>query len=145
MSSPSAFDAAQPRIADGADQVELLLPVRAELWVLARMSASAIASRLDFGFDAVEDLRLAIDELCNSCAAGAGPESRLRLEYRWDGDTIHVACEVAPIEPGTPVAADTLALSARILDALVDDHGIDPVDARSRRGWLTKTRVPLGG
>ena len=145
MSSPSAFDAPQPRIADSADQVELLLPVRAELWVLARMSASAIASRLDFGFDAVEDLRLAIDELCNSCAAGAAPESRLRLEYRWDGDTIHVACEVAPIEPDTPVAADTLALSARILDALVDDHGIDPVEARSRRGWLTKTRMPLDG
>lgn len=126
-----------------ADRVEMLLPVRPELWVLARMSASAIASRLDFGFDAVEDLRLAIDELCNSCAVSAASESRLRLEYSWDKDTIHVACEVAPITDEPKVGGDTLDLSARILDALVDEHGVGPVEDGRRHGWLTKHRPPL--
>lgn len=143
MSSTQAFEPERSSLEE-SEHVELLLPVRAELWVLARMSASAIASRLDFGFDAVEDLRLAIDELCNSCAAGAAAESRLRLVYRWDIDTIHVACEVAPIGPVSAIAADTLELSARILDALVDDHGIEPVADGRRKGWLTKSRQELG-
>ena len=144
MSSSRAFEPDVRRLYKASEHVELLLPVRPELWVLARMSASAIASRLDFGFDAVEDLRLAIDELCNSCAAGAAADSRLRLVYRWDDDTIHVACEVSPIGPASLVAADTLELSARILDALVDEHGIDPVDGGRRKGWLTKSRPTLG-
>ena len=144
MSATEAPGSEVPAAGSAEEHVELALPVRPELWVLARMSASAIASRLDFGFDAVEDLRLAIDELCNSCAAGSSAESRLRLEYRWDEDTIHVACEVAPIGPIASTATDTLDLSARILDALVDDHGIEPVDDDRRRGWLTKRR-PLAG
>lgn len=143
MSATGAPEPGGTAIESTADHVELRLPVRPELWVLARMSASAIASRLDFGFDAVEDLRLAIDELCNSCAAGAAPDSRLQLHYRWDEDTIHVACEVAPIGPISSGAADTLELSARILDALVDGHGIDPSDGGRRKGWLTKRRPPL--
>ena len=144
MSATEAPGSEVPAAGSAEEHVELALPVRPELWVLARMSASAIASRLDFGFDAVEDLRLAIDELCNSCAAGAAADSRLRLVYRWDDDTIHVACEVSPIGPASPVAADTLELSARILDALVDEHGIDPVDDGRRKGWLTKSRPTLG-
>ena len=144
MSAAEAPGAGGPAVGRERDHVALHLPVRPELWALARMSASAIASRLDFGFDAVEDLRLAIDELCNSCAAGADTESRLELHYRWDEDTIHVACEVDPIGPVSPGASDTLELSARILDALVDDHGIEPADGDGRRGWLTKRRPPLG-
>lgn len=125
---------------NAADHVELLLPVRPELWVLARMSASAIASRLDFGFDAVEDLRLAIDELCNACAAGASEASRLQLDYRWDEDTIHVTCTVGPITEEPTTGEDTLELSMRILDALVDSHGMDPIEDERQRGWLTKRR-----
>lgn len=143
MSATEAPGAGGTVVEHGGDHVALHLPVRPELWVLARMSASAIASRLDFGFDAVEDLRLAIDELCNSCAAGAASESRLELHYRWDEDTIHVACNVNAIGPASPGANDTLELSARILDALVDDHGIEPVVGDRRRGWLTKRRPPL--
>ncbi|MCU1490980.1 MAG: anti-sigma regulatory factor [Acidimicrobiaceae bacterium] len=130
-------------LGDSGDFVELQLPVHPELWALARMSASAIAARLDFGVDAVEDLRLAIDELCNSCAAGADGTSRLQLDYRWDEDSIHVACAVAPVaEDGAAEEASlsSLDLSRRILDALVDDHDVEAVKAGQRRGWLVKRR-----
>ncbi|HUZ20737.1 MAG TPA: hypothetical protein VMU75_09240 [Acidimicrobiales bacterium] len=128
-----------------ANRVELVLPVRPELWLLARMSASAIASRLDFGVDAVEDLRLAIDELCNSCALGALAESRLRLDYTWDDDAIDVACSVAPVTDhalSRDGPLDPLELSARILEALVDEHEIGDIKGGQRRGWLTIRRSP---
>ncbi len=137
----TARTAATP--AAGSDSaVRLVLPVRAELWVLARMSASALATRLDFSLDAVDDLRLAIDELCNSCAAGAEPASVLCLDYSWDDDSLHVSCAVEPVADGppSPGAAVSLGLSAAILEALVDEHEIGPVVDGRRLGWLTKRR-----
>ncbi len=49
-----------------SDTVELTLPVRADLVVLARFAAGTIASRADFDVEEIEDLRLAVDELCVS-------------------------------------------------------------------------------
>ena len=51
------------RSATLSQRVELALPAQPELLFLARMTAAAVASRAEFGFDQVEDLRLAIDEL----------------------------------------------------------------------------------
>jgi serine/threonine-protein kinase RsbW len=144
MSATQAPAAGGDPLSSKTERVELYLPVLAELRVLARMSASAIASRLDFGVDAVEDLRLAIDELCTSCAIGANEESRLLLEYAWDDDTIRVTCEVSPVQSVVASLDETLDLSARILDALVDAHGIEPVDGERRKGWLTKSRPARG-
>lgn len=133
-------------VGDDESHVELVLPVRAELWVLARMSASAIAARLDFGVDAVEDLRLAIDELCNSCAVGAEASSRLRLDYTWDSDSVHVSCQVEPVADRAHARDphSSLELSERILDALVEEHAIEEVKEGRRRGWLTKHRLAEG-
>lgn len=123
------------------EHVELVLPVRPELWILARMSASAIAAKLDFGIDAIEDLKLAIDELCNSCAVGATTESRLRLDYRFDEDSVRVSCAVAPVlDVPDEEALQTVALSSRILGAFVDEYAIEEVKESRRRGWLTKRR-----
>ena len=128
---------------DEQSHVELVLPVRPELWVLARMSASAIAARLDFGVDAVEDLRLAIDELCNSCAVGSEADSRMRLDYHWDADSVHVSCQVAPVADRAHGSDphSSHELSERILDALVEEHEIEGVKDGTRRGWLTKRRL----
>ena len=126
-----------------ADHVSLELPAQPEWWALARISASAIATRLDFGVDAVEDLRLAIDELCNSCAVGAGADSRLELDYRVDDEGLHVTCAVSPIGSvlvDDPATNASLELSGRILDALVDAHAIEEVKDRRRRGWLSMRR-----
>jgi serine/threonine-protein kinase RsbW len=158
-------DPADPWDAAGDDEhtVVLSLPAQPELWSLARMTASGIASRLDFEVEEIEDLRLAIDELCGSCALGKHTSGRIELSYRWDDRAIEVVCrvEAAPagrsdavavhaVEPlGTPgSAAGELSvdeLSARLLDALVDAHGIEPFDGLRRRGWLRKSRSRVDG
>ena len=48
------------------DIVELTIPVKADLVVLARLTAATVASRADFDVEEIEDLRLAVDELCIS-------------------------------------------------------------------------------
>ena len=146
MSSSRAFEPDVRGVDEASEHVELLLPVRPELWVLARMSASAIASRLDFGFYAVEDLRLAIDELCSPLVGHNGRPGQLRLRYEWDEKTLEVSCLLdVGATPGETTRhelrpeAEEGELSDRILDALVDEHGHSVTDT-GHRVWLRKRR-----
>jgi hypothetical protein len=140
---------------EAQERVELSMPVRPEPWALARLTVSTIASRLDFGYEDVEDLRLAIDELCTSCAAGSGPASRLRLCFESDPDSLRVECVVDHVSERVEVAADEEALgdaslggitvgelSRMILAELVDRYSVGPAVSGERRGYLEKRRPP---
>lgn len=127
-----------------ADEVELVLPARSDLLSLARLTVATVASRADFDFEAVEDLRLAIDELCSPFVGSDDSTGRLRLAYRWDADEIEVSCRVS----GAVAAAagtdggEERELSDRILDALVDEHGSRVEDGGVCHLWLRKRRRP---
>ncbi|MFZ0664521.1 MAG: ATP-binding protein [Acidimicrobiales bacterium] len=137
------------------DHVELTLPARPDFLVLARMTVGAVAARAEMAVDDIEDLRLAIDELCLS-AVGENQEGRLELRYDWDPSGMEVSCTFKPSDAngGRPEASGNGAttfdsesvenlgtlptdLSERILDALVDEHGRDVVDGDSR-AWFRK-------
>ncbi|HEY7915792.1 MAG TPA: ATP-binding protein [Acidimicrobiales bacterium] len=124
------------------DRIELSLPASAELLVLARLTAATVASRAGFDVEEVEDLRLAVDELCISMVEeGAG--GRLRIEFVRDAGLIEVSCghEPEPGGAGSVTGDPTLRdLSARILDALVDEHGRDTRGGQ-KRAWLRKQRA----
>ena len=47
-----------------AEEVRLLIPAAPGYLRLARLTAAAVASRMGFTFDEVEDLRIAVDEVC---------------------------------------------------------------------------------
>lgn len=129
------------------DGVELSIPATATLLHLARMTAAVVAARADLELDDVEDLRLAVDELCLPFLNPAeGREGRLLLRYGWDGETIEISC-TQTAGPQT-VRVDDLVrdeLSEQILDALVDEHGVTVSDGQSG-AWLRMRRpAPAGG
>lgn len=150
MSSPAP---AGPAPGEGEDEtggtVELSFPVRPDLVFLARMTGTAVASRAGFGIDQVEDLRLAIDELCLTVTGGGEDgRRRLRLSFEWGDHAIRVHGRLeAPAGDGaTPAAtpeteaeATSTELSERILDALVDEHGSEHVDGVTR-AWMVVRR-----
>ena len=123
----------------GTISVDLAFPVQADLVVLARLAAATLASRAGFGIEDIEDLRLAVEELCLSLVGGR-EEGRLRLSYECEGDAIEVACWYedgdAPSSARRAAAGD---LSLRILDALVDEHGHGLREGRTG-AWLRKRR-----
>src|SRR5207244_330326 len=53
----------EERLGTGGD-VRLVVPAAPEYLRLVRLTAAGMASRLGFTFDEVEDLRIAVDELC---------------------------------------------------------------------------------
>jgi serine/threonine-protein kinase RsbW len=87
-------------------KIELQIPCSAEYVSVARLAVSAVASRMNFGIDAIDDLKLAVGEACANA-----------IQHAAEGG-IHIVCTIEP---------DHLAVSVR--DCGV---GFDPKAARSR-------------
>ena len=125
------------------DRIELTFPARGDLIVLARLVTSAISARAGFDIEELEDLRLAVGELC--LLTLQGHDSRygdLRLELSVLDDSIGVQCTLEHAAPGgetQPDEDESAVLSQQILDALVDEHGRESQDG-SVRAWLRKRR-----
>lgn len=130
-SSPSMTSAPATRPTGPPAPVELSLPAENDLLVLARFTVSTLASRLEFDIDEIEDLRLAVDELCLLVLAGRR-SGRLLLVFSGEEDRIDVWCHFdGPDGAAAPDPAEGSGeLSARILDALVDEHGSTTRDGR---------------
>lgn len=130
------------------EMVELSFPASVDLVVLARFTAATVAAHAGFDIDEIEDLRLAVDELCVSF----GPlewYSNVRLRFEHDEDLVRIVGEFDRRSmigvDGSPEMTDLVgarrveSLSRQLLDALVDDNGRELVDGR-RVAWLEKRR-----
>lgn len=138
--------------------VELSIAAQPVLLQLVRLTAGVVAARADLDLNDVEDLRLAVDELCLSLMGPMGTNGRLELRYQWDPETVEISCtlrrdddsgETGREEPGAggrPSEASGQAeflrqeLSAQILDALVDEHGEAQSDGHAH-AWLRMQRI----
>jgi serine/threonine-protein kinase RsbW len=125
------------------DRVELTFPARGDLIVLARLVTSAISARAGFDIEELEDLRLAVGELCLLTLQGHDSRyGNLRLDLSVLEDAIGVECTLEHAAPGGeshPDEDESAFLSQQILDALVDEHGRESQDG-SVRAWLRKRR-----
>jgi serine/threonine-protein kinase RsbW len=121
--------------ADGL--IELVLPSDTRLVRVARLVASGVATAAGFDVDEVEDLRIAVDELCTALVEG-GDGSPLLLGFDLgDGHVTVVGSTNA--SSGAAFEPDRLALSRQILAVVADehdlhaDHGQISVRLRKRR------------
>ena len=111
--------------------VRLVVPAAPEYLRLVRLTAAGLASRLGFTFDEVEDLRIAVDELCFHLLGGAGGgngdgdgDRTMALTYSAGEDFITITGSTGLTGP-VPASSD---LSEQILDALVDEHEVSGGD-----------------
>jgi serine/threonine-protein kinase RsbW len=106
----------------GPDEVRLAVPAMPEFLRLARVTAAGLASRLGFSFDQVEDLRLAIDELCFGLTGADGRAGTVEVRFVLREGTLEVEGEGHFDQAHShPVRSE---LSTVILDALVDEHAL---------------------
>jgi serine/threonine-protein kinase RsbW len=65
--------------------VELRIPCRAEWVALARLAAAAVANRLKFSIEEIEDVKLAVAEACTAV-----------IQHENHGEFIELTCETLP-------------------------------------------------
>jgi serine/threonine-protein kinase RsbW len=106
---------------------------------LVRVTAAGLGSRLGFNYDQVEDLRLAIDELCFGLTGASGRPGTVKVRFLVDEDALEVTAE-GFFEDSLEAPPES-EWSKVILAALVDDHelGLGPNGPRFR---LVKRRTP---
>jgi len=102
-------------------EVRLSIPASPEFLRLARLAAAGLASRMGFTYDEVEDLRIAIDELCFSLVGNSGRSGTIVLCY-WMQEGGLVVEGVGQFDDGMGTSPTLSPLSQQILKAVVDEH-----------------------
>jgi len=106
--------------------VELTIPGDARFLRVARMVASSVATLADFDVDAIDDLRIAVDELCGVLVERGGGTS---IDLRFDVEDVAVVvrgeCELGaePVEDD-----DRKALWTQILRVVADRYEVTASD-----------------
>ena len=92
---------------------------------MTRILAAGVASRVGFTLDEVDDLRIAIDELCFSLVGPNGREGTVTVRYRLLPDGLIVEGE-GHFPDGSHHSALLSPLSMQILGAVADECQIEP-------------------
>ncbi len=126
-----------PGMTDPAQIVELRFPADPEFLRLARLTSADLGSRAGLDYEQVDDLRIAVSELCH-LVAGGEPSGVVTLSFHLDGD-----CVVVEGTGPAHGAADS-ALARAIVAAVVDEHDVD-FSGEQPRFRLVKRRPRSGG
>jgi anti-sigma regulatory factor (Ser/Thr protein kinase) len=101
-------------------EVRLEVPAAPEFLRISRIMAAGVASRVGFTLDEVEDLRIAIDEVCFSMVGARGRTGTIALRYLLDADQLVVE-GMGRFSDGLGKEPVVTALSKQILAAVVDE------------------------
>jgi serine/threonine-protein kinase RsbW len=114
------------------ERLELRVPTTATQLPAVRAMAADLALRMDYDLDAVEDLRLAVDEACATLVLVAAGDSPLTVVFETTRAGLHIEAWV-PTAEGVDVPRDGFGWA--VLATLVD-----AVDGRRS----TQAQVPGG-
>ncbi|HJV09614.1 MAG TPA: hypothetical protein VJ653_08025 [Acidimicrobiales bacterium] len=101
-------------------EVRLEVPAAPEFLRISRIMAAGVASRVGFTLDEVEDLRIAIDEVCFSMVGARGRTGTIALRYMLASDQLAVE-GTGRFSDGLGNEPNVSALSKQILAAVVDE------------------------
>ena len=101
------------------DRVVIRIPASIKHVALVRATATSLAAMLDFTYDRITDLHIAIDEICSRILATSAPRaSRLEVTFTIEEDSLRIqACGDAPARPDTPFLT---TWSRAILESVTD-------------------------
>ena len=106
-------------------QTTVRIPARPDYVHVVRAAVASVAARHDFSVDAIDDLRIAVDEACASLLAIPSPATYLtvRIDFADGALVIVVSTDASPSAWPPPGAQQTLAW--QVLSALANDVGFE--------------------
>ena len=84
MNEPAA------RVDDSLGTVELRIPCKAEWVAVARLAVAAVANRLSFSIEEIEDVKLAVAEACTNCIQHARGTGQIKIVCDTQNDSLTV-------------------------------------------------------
>ncbi len=123
------FEKREPNMAERSESIELTLPFKAEYVSIARLVASGVAARIGFDMDVIDDVKVAISEVCNKLVkadSSVASSFRIRFEIEKDRLTVAFACEDKSL--GRLFKEENEELGMYIVAALMDEVEYSPGD-----------------
>jgi serine/threonine-protein kinase RsbW len=111
----------------GTGEIRLEIPAAPEYLRLARLAVADVGARAGWSYEDIDDLRIAVDELCYAIGAGA-EHGRLTLSYQVTDQAIEVQ---GAGNDTTPLAAPG-ELARAIIAAVVDEFDLEVDERRFR-------------
>jgi len=105
----------------GDPAVHLVIPATSRYLRLARLTAAGLAGDLGYPVDAIEDLRIAVDELCAAIIEETPATAELELVYHEteDGLVVEGTCRAL-----TTNAPELHSVARELLNMLADEYTI---------------------
>lgn len=122
------------------DTVSIRIPASPEYIQIVRLIASGLATRLGFTLDDIEDLKIAVDEMCAYLTGTQGRDGELQIRFSVGDDRIEIDGS-GHFTPGVKVRTQLTEFSQRILDTVVDQASLEQTDGHPTF-TLTKSKSP---
>src|SRR6185312_15435437 len=100
------------------EHIELRMPAEPALWPIARQLINVIAARAHFPSATVDDLCIAVSELCTMCAADLDRRSTIALSVDLNPEQIEVECR-ASTDPSGEVDLTPLRIADQYLERIL--------------------------
>jgi len=111
----------------GTGEIRLQIPAAPEYLRLARLAVADVGARAGWSYEDIDDLRIAVDELCYAIGAGA-EHGRLTLSYQVTEQAIEVRGAGSDTTPLAPPGE----LARAIIAAVVDEFDLEVDERRFR-------------
>jgi serine/threonine-protein kinase RsbW len=99
--------------------VHLEIPASGAYLSVARAAATGLAAQLQFTYEEIDDLRIAVDEACTQLLARRGSATTMRVAYHLSDTELRVDVSIEAPDRGDPLPRDTFAW--QILTAITDE------------------------
>jgi serine/threonine-protein kinase RsbW len=117
------------------DCIRLELPLDTRYMRVVRLVASGLGATVGFDVEAIDDLKIAVDEVCSAMfEVSNGSVLELAFEVHADGVAVEGR---TPTDPTAELSADRFALSEQILGVATDQYSVN-VDGGVARFTLYK-------
>lgn len=104
--------------------VRLSIPTDAAFVRLARLVASGIGAQAELSVDEIEDLRIAVDEMCTTIIETADG-GELTLAFAFDDAAVRISGSATCRADLDPADQQREELSRQILDVVMDERAVD--------------------
>jgi serine/threonine-protein kinase RsbW len=120
--------------------VTIVVPARAEFLHVVRTVVGSVSARANLTIDAIEDLRISVDEACAQLLVARGSTITVHVSVR-EGRVEVVSATDADVEVWPPEGVQH-TLAAQVLQGLADDVSWDR-DGAGPAVRVTKRGVPV--